>query len=203
MPGDLIFLAILIILAVVAPFIWRAWKKSRLVDKLSDNAHQVVSGMLDDVQHLSSAVMDDDQYGDFDEYTYKHQDLEILAEKMPPIHRFFFVRAPEAAGFDIRHRLTLPQQNLCNGEWQQLFGRSSRDGLMQVYERDPDFVRMLTEDRQRSLAQTYGKLLERYCKLFAHGVPALKQDIADAREMIDGLVAQIDELAIADWQEKL
>ncbi|MCL2856915.1 MAG: hypothetical protein FWE19_04215 [Oscillospiraceae bacterium] len=204
MPSDLIFLSVLVILAVVAPFVWRAWKKSRLVNKLRDNAHQVVSNVVDDADHFAAALADD-QYDDThdDKYTYRHQDLEPLTEKIAPIHRFFFERAPEAAGFDIRQRLTQLQRNLCNGEWQRLFGRIERDDLLPVYQRDPDFARMLTEDRQRSLSWDYGQLLERYCKLFAHGVPALKQDVADADEILDGLVVQIDELAIADWREKV
>ena len=203
MSGDLIFLAILVVLALAAPLAWRVWKKSQLVDKISDSTHRVSSKVLGEVQQISDAVAGDYQTDDLDEYTLRHQDLEVLAGKMLPIHNFLFRRAPEAAGFDIRHRLTPIQRDLCNGEWQRLFGCSSLDGLMPVYERDQHFARMLTEDRQRDLSEAYGNLLERYCKLLAHGIPALKQDVAKVNEMLDELTAQIVELAVADWQEKL
>jgi len=202
MPSELIFLAVPLVLAVAVPFVWKAWKKSRLVNKLHDSANQVVSNVVDEYDPLAHAYTDDEyDHTHDDKYTYSHQDVEELTERLKPIHRFFFERAPEAAGFEIRQRLSPQQRELCNTEWQRLFGRSTREGLLPVYERDPEFARKLTEDRMRMLADTYGEVLERYCKMLAHGPPHLRRDIADVGKMIDRLVVEIDELGIADWRE--
>ena len=201
MREGLIFWAVLAVLALVAPFVWRAWKKSRLADKVYDNAHRVANNLLDDDQPAAALTDDEYDHTHDKQYTYDHRDIDALTQRIKPIHKFFFEWAPEVAGFEIRQRLTPQQRNLSNAEWQRLFGRISRDGLLPVYRRDPNIARMLSEDRQRLLVDTFGPLLELYCEMYIRGAPVLRQDVAAANELLEQLEAQLDELTERKWLE--
>ena len=198
MHGELIVLVILIILAAGAGYIARAWRRSRLVDKIHDGAYRVKSQVMDAVDKVTDDAEDYQELNEFGERMHSaRRDLDGLDIRVRGTHAFFFEIAPEVAGFDVRRMLTPEQARLCDLARKRHFGRTSREGLIRVYELDPDIARQLTEDRRRSLAWDYGDLLVQHAELYDVGPSGeftTAEDIAAVGEMIDNLEAQIDEL---------